>query len=98
MIVPLYKRSSFWNLIVQSLQIGLGSFQAIALSNEQSIEKYNIILAGFQALLGIIGLWTRDTNRNNIIDIAEETTETTIVVESKGPVTVKDVTTEPEKP
>jgi hypothetical protein len=94
MMIPLYKRSSFWNLIIQSLQILLGSFQAIALSNEKSIEDYNIILAGFQGLLGILGLWTRDTNRNNIIDIAEETTETTITVESKGPVTVKDVTTE----
>ena len=94
MTIPLYKRSSFWNLIIQSLQILLGSFQAIALSNEKNIEDYNIILAGFQGLLGILGLWTRDTNRNNVIDIAEETTETTIVVESKGPVTVKDVTTE----
>jgi hypothetical protein len=93
-MVPLLKRSSFWNLVVQSLQIGLGSFQAIAMSNEKSIEDYNIIIAGFQGLLGIIGLWTRDTNRNNVIDIAEESTETTITVESSGPVTIKDVKTE----
>jgi hypothetical protein len=93
-MVPLLKRSSFWNLVVQSLQIGLGSFQAITLSNEKNIENYNIILAGFQGLLGIMGLWTRDTNRNNVIDIVEETTETTITVESKGPVIVKDVQTE----
>jgi hypothetical protein len=95
-MIPIYKRSSFWNLIVQSLQIGLGSFQAIALSNEESIEKYNIILAGFQALLGIIGLWTRDTNRDGIVDVAQP--EIDIKVTSNTPVNVTTVTTEISEP
>lgn len=92
--IPLLKRSSFWNLVIQSVQILLGTFQAISLSNEESVRDYNIYIAYGQGVLAIISLWTRDTNRNNIIDIAEETTETTITVESTGPVTVKDVSTE----
>lgn len=94
MKVPFYKRSSFWNLVIQSVQILLGTFQAITLSNEEHVRDYNIYIAYGQGVLAIISLWTRDTNQNNIIDIAEETTETTITVESSGPVTVKDVTTE----
>lgn len=97
MIVPFYKRSSFWNLIIQSIQILLGTFQAITLTNEEHVMQYNIYIAYGQGILAIVSLWTRDTNRNNIIDIAEEHTETTITVESSGPVTVKDVTTT-EKP
>jgi hypothetical protein len=92
MNIPFYKRSSFWNLIIQSVQILLGTLQAITLSNEELVRNYNIYIAYGQGLLAIVSLWTRDTNRNNIIDIAEETTETTITVESSGPVTVKDVT------
>jgi hypothetical protein len=92
MTIPFYKRSSFWNLIIQSVQILLGTLQAITLSNEELVRNYNIYIAYGQGLLAIVSLWTRDTNRNNIIDIAEETTETTITVESSGPVTVKDVT------
>jgi hypothetical protein len=87
MKVPFYKRASFWNLIIQSFQIGLGSFQAITLSNEKHIEDYNIITAGIQALLGILGLWTRDQNRNDIIDIAEPQVDVTIT--SNTPVNVK---------
>jgi hypothetical protein len=94
MKIPLLKRSSFWNLVIQSIQILLGTFQAITLSNEDHVRDFNIYIAYGQGLLAILSLWTRDTNRNNIIDIAEETTETTITVESSGPVTVKDVTTE----
>lgn len=97
MKVPFYKRSSFWNLIIQSIQILLGTFQAITLTNEEHVMQYNIYIAYGQGMLAIVSLWTRDTNRNNIIDIAEEHTETTITVESSGPVTVKDVTTT-EKP
>jgi hypothetical protein len=92
MKIPFYKRSSFWNLVIQSVQILLGTLQAITLSNEELVRNYNIYIAYGQGLLAIVSLWTRDTNRNNIIDIAEETTETTITVESSGPVTVKDVT------
>lgn len=97
MIVPFYKRSSFWNLIIQSIQILLGTFQAITLTNEEYVMQYNIYIAYGQGLLAIVSLWTRDQNSNNVIDIAEEQTETTITVESSGPVTVKDVTTT-EKP
>lgn len=97
MKIPFYKRSSFWNLVIQSVQILLGTFQAITLSNEEYVMQYNIYIAYGQGLLAIVSLWTRDTNQNNIIDIAEETTETTITVESTGPVTVKDVTTENPK-
>lgn len=92
MKIPFYKRSSFWNLIIQSVQILLGTLQAITLSNEELVRDYNIYIAYGQGCLAIVSLWTRDTNRNNIIDIAEETTETTITVESSGPVTIKDVT------
>lgn len=96
--IPLLKRSSFWNLVIQSVQILLGTFQAITLTNEEHVRDYNIYIAYGQGILAIISLWTRDTNQNNIIDIAEETTETTITVESSGPVTVKDVTTETKAP
>lgn len=93
MKIPFYKRSSFWNLVIQSVQILLGTLQAITLSNEELVRNYNIYIAYGQGMLAIVSLWTRDTNRNNVIDIAEETTETTITVESSGPVIVKDVTT-----
>jgi hypothetical protein len=92
MKIPFYKRSSFWNLVIQSVQILLGTLQAITLSNEELVRNYNIYIAYGQGLLAIVSLWTRDTNRNNVIDIAEETTETTVVMESSGPVTVKSVT------
>jgi hypothetical protein len=92
MKIPLLKRSSFWNLVIQSVQILLGTFQAISLSNEDHVRDFNIYIAYGQGVLAIVSLWTRDTNRNNIIDIAEETTETTITVSSTGPVSVKDVT------
>lgn len=84
--------------MIQSIQILLGTFQAISLSNEENVRDYNIYIAYGQGVLAIISLWTRDVNRNNVIDIAEETTETTITVESAGPVTVKDVTTETKTP
>lgn len=98
MKIPFYKRSSFWNLIIQSIQILLGTFQAITLTNEETVMQYNIYIAYGQGLLAIVSLWTRDVNMNNVIDIAEETTETTITVESSGPVVVKDVTTETKAP
>jgi hypothetical protein len=94
MKIPLYKRASFWNLVVQSFQIIISSIQVVSMSNEDKVSDYNFYLAIGQGALAIISLWTKDADRNNIIDIAEETTETTITVESKGPVTVKDVTTE----
>lgn len=93
--IPFYKSASFWNLVIQSGQIGIGSFSGISMIVEKHISDYNIYLAFAQAILGILSLWTADKNRNNVIDIAEEITETTITVESSGPVTVKDVTEKP---
>lgn len=74
------------------MQIGLGTFQAITLSNEEDVRDFNIYIAYGQGALAIVSLWTRDTNRNNVIDIAEENTETTITVSSQGGITVTDVT------
>jgi hypothetical protein len=95
MKIAFYKKASFWNLVIQSGQILLGTFQGVSLAVEKDVMDVNIVFAGIQAGLGIISLWTKDANRNNVIDIAEETTETTITVESKGPVIVKDVETKP---
>jgi len=92
MKIPWYKNSNIWNLIIQSGQIGLGSYQAYTLGTETNITDANVVLAIFQGLLGIISLWTADRNKNGIVDVAEEFTETTITVSSTGPVTVTDVT------
>lgn len=94
MKIPWYKNSTIWNLIIQSGQIGAGTYQAYTLGTETIVTNANVVLAIIQGMLGIISLWTADRNKNNIIDIAEEMTETTITVESSGPVVVKDVTTE----
>lgn len=90
--IPWYKNASIWNLIIQSGQIGASTYQAYTLGTETKITDANVVLAIFQGCLGIISLWTADRNKNNIIDVAEELTETTITVSSSGPVTVTDVT------
>jgi hypothetical protein len=92
MKIAWYKNSNIWNLIIQSGQIGASTYQAYTLGTETKITDANVVLAIFQGLLGIVSLWTADRNKNGVIDIAEELTETTITVSSSGPVSVKDVT------
>lgn len=97
MKIPFYKRASFWKTIIQAFQVGLSTLQGVTLYNEPSVKDFNIWIAGVQGVLAMISILTKDENGNDVIDLAEEKTETTITVESSGPVTVKDVTTETQK-
>lgn len=85
MKIPWYQRASFWNLVTHSVQIALGAAQGITLAAEVQ-HVWNFIMAGIQAALGIMSLWTADKNANNIIDIAEEMTDVTIT--SNKPINV----------
>lgn len=87
------KRHSFWVRVIQSGQIILGTVQGITLATEDDIKYWNIIIAGIQAGLGILSLWTADTNKNDIIDIAEPKID--ITVTSSTPVNVTTETREP---
>lgn len=98
MKIPFYKRASFWKTIIQAFQVGLSAVQGVTLSIEKHVEDFNIWISVVQGILAMISILTKDENRNDIIDLAEETTETTITVESSGPVTVKDVSTETKSP
>lgn len=94
MKIPFYKRASFWKTIIQAFQVGLSSVQGITLYNEEYVKDFNIWIAVAQGVLAMISILTKDENNNDEIDLLENKTETTITVESTGPVTVKDVTTE----
>lgn len=96
MKIPFYKRASFWKTIIQAFQVGLSSVQGVTLYNEARVRDFNIWISVVQGILAMISILTKDENHNDIVDLAEETTETTITVESSGPVTVKDVTTQTE--
>lgn len=94
MKIPFYKKASFWNLVIQSGQIILGTFQGITLAVEKNIMDVNIWFAGVQAGLGVISIWTADRNSNNIIDIAEEID---VTITSSSPINVTtEVTPKPE--
>lgn len=94
MKIPFYKRASFWKTILQAFQVGLSSIQGITLFNEQYVKDFNIWIAVAQGIIAMISILTQDANKNDIVDIVEDTTETIITVESTGPVTVTDVKTE----
>ena len=74
-------------MVIQSGQIAIGSFQGITLWAE-GVNTVNIVIAFVQALLGVVSIWTRDLNKNDIIDIAEPIT-TTVTVTAPGSAEVK---------
>lgn len=93
MKIPFYKKASFWHLVIQSVQIGLGAAQGITIAAEV-MHVWNYSMAGVQAGLGILSLWTADRNSNNIIDIAEEIE---VTITSSSPVNVTtEVTPKPQ--
>lgn len=94
MKIPFYKRASFWKTIIQAFQVGLSAVQGVTLSIEKHVEDFNIWISVAQGALAMISILTKDENNNDQVDLLEDKTETTITVESSGPVTVKDVTTE----
>lgn len=94
MKIPFFKRASFWKTILQAFQVGLSSIQGITLFNEEYVKDFNIWIAVAQGIIAMISILTQDANKNDIVDIVEDTTETIITVESTGPVTVTDVKTE----
>lgn len=94
MKIPFFKRASFWHLVIQSGQIALAAAQGITLAADVQ-HVWNYSLAGCSALLGIISLWTKDENRNGVVDIAEPEIE--ITVTSSSPVNVTtELTPKPE--
>lgn len=95
MKIPFYKRASFYKTIIQAFQVGLSAVQGVTLSIEKSVEDFNIWISVAQGALAMISILTKDENNNDQIDLIEDKVETMITVESKGPVIVKDVTTEP---
>jgi hypothetical protein len=99
-------RKVFWDNVVLSVQIFLGSFQAITMfAKDNHMEglqidpEFNWIAGVIQAALGVIAIWTKDANNDGIIDMAQlpevpTVTEITTRVESTGPAKItveKDV-------
>lgn len=65
------KKASFWKLITQSMQMGLGVAQGITIAADAQ-HVWNYAFAGAQVMIGIITLWTKDENFNDEVDILED--------------------------
>lgn len=71
-------RKAIWDNVIQSIQIGLGIFQATTMigrgADVEELEVspwVNAISGVLQFMLGVAGIWTKDANNDGIIDIAQ---------------------------
>lgn len=66
----LFRRASFWKLVTQSGQMALGVAQGITLAADTQ-HVWNYLMAASQIGLGIVAIWTKDDDNNDVIDIVE---------------------------
>lgn len=88
------KRYSFWRTVTQAFQVGLSSVQGITLATEDRVNNFNVWIAVAQGVLAMISILTQDTNKNNVIDIAESEV-TTVTVTGPAEISVEKETKPP---
>lgn len=88
----LLKKASFWKLVTQSIQMMLGGAQIITMAEDVQ-QVWNYVMAGAQIGLGIVAIWTKDDDGDDVIDIIQEKP----VVKVTAPESVK-VEVKEEKP
>lgn len=90
MKIPFFKRASFWKTIIQAFQVGLSSVQGITLFKEEHVMDFNIWIACIQGVLAMISILTVDADKDDVVDLVQDTVTTVTVTHSADSEVVVD--------